>query len=143
MVLARSSRFFKGPTTWPVFQPMRYISTAIRPMKVIVSDSGIEISSAGPIPLRRNILPNIWLRDNCRCTSCINQDTRQRNFNTFSIPHEIQPTEVNSGPEGLDVKWSGDGHQSHYTWDFLRFYLQNDHRASEDVKYVLGLPVYH
>ncbi|PKS05229.1 hypothetical protein jhhlp_008600 [Lomentospora prolificans] len=30
---------------------------------------------------------------------------------------------------------SGDGHESHYTWDFLNFYLQNDNRVGEDVSY--------
>ncbi|TLS30289.1 hypothetical protein PpBr36_02363 [Pyricularia pennisetigena] len=42
--------------------------------------------------------PNFWLRDNCRCSECVNQDTMQRNFDTFSIPPDIRP--VSAGIEG-------------------------------------------
>ncbi|KAF8848757.1 Trimethyllysine dioxygenase [Acephala macrosclerotiorum] len=63
--------------------------------------------------------PNFWLRDNCRCKSCINQDTMQRAFDTFSVPADIMPEEVVTETDGLKVKWAGDGHISKYDWDWL------------------------
>ncbi|VBB76307.1 Putative Trimethyllysine dioxygenase [Podospora comata] len=71
--------------------------------------------------------PYFWLRDNCRCASCINQDTRQRNFNTFAIPADIKPESVSSTAEGVAVKWS-DGHESNYDWDFIQHYVKEDKR---------------
>ncbi|ELQ38131.1 trimethyllysine dioxygenase [Pyricularia oryzae Y34] len=50
------------------------------------------------IMLIRFYRSNFWLRDNCRCTECVNQDTMQKNFDTFSIPHDVRP--VAAGIEG-------------------------------------------
>lgn len=30
---------------------------------------------------------------------------------------------------------SGDGHKSHYPWDFVNFYQENDRRGNENVRY--------
>ncbi|KUJ20883.1 Trimethyllysine dioxygenase [Mollisia scopiformis] len=62
---------------------------------------------------------NFWLRDNCRCDKCINQDTMQRAFDTFSIDSDIIPEEVITEKDGLKVKWAEDGHVSKYDWDWL------------------------
>lgn len=65
-------------------------------------------------------LPHFWLRDNCRCSKCVNQDTMQRALDTFSIERDIVPSEVITEKEGLRIKWSGeDGHVSLYPWDWL------------------------
>ncbi|KAK3997584.1 putative Trimethyllysine dioxygenase, partial [Cladorrhinum sp. PSN332] len=66
--------------------------------------------------------PWFWLRDNCRCASCVNQDTMQRNFNTFDIPADIKATEALSEEAGVRVKWS-DGHESFYRWEFIVGYI--------------------
>ncbi|KAK0674022.1 putative Trimethyllysine dioxygenase [Cercophora samala] len=90
-----------------------------------VGGDGLKVDIAGA--KKRESLPYFWLRDNCRCASCINQDTRQRNFNTFAIPADIKPSNVSSTSEGVFVKWS-DGHESQYDWDFIQHYVKEDKR---------------
>ncbi|KAK2072194.1 hypothetical protein P8C59_006565 [Phyllachora maydis] len=88
---------------------------------------------------KRDTLPLFWLRDNCRCRECVNQDTGQRNFNTFAIPPDIAPTEVRSNGEEVLITWS-DGHDSRYHWKFLEFYMSADHREEEKYRriYLFG-----
>ncbi|KAL9471341.1 hypothetical protein ACSS6W_009282 [Trichoderma asperelloides] len=69
-------------------------------------------------------LSKLWLRDNCRCAQCVNQDTLQRNFDTFSIPKDISPTEISPKNDGVDVIWS-DSHKSHYPWSWLSLTLRD------------------
>ncbi|EPE02302.1 trimethyllysine dioxygenase [Ophiostoma piceae UAMH 11346] len=73
--------------------------------------------------------------DNCRCASCVNQDTSQRNFDTFKIPSSIRASEASADDKGLNIVWSGDNHKSHYPWDFVRFYQNNDYRSPEEVDF--------
>ncbi|KAL2135414.1 hypothetical protein VTI74DRAFT_8647 [Chaetomium olivicolor] len=82
----------------------------------------------------RSLLPYFWLRDNCRCTRCVNQDTMQRNFNTFEVPNDICPEKiVRIDKEGVTLQWPDhDGQTSHYNWDFLRFYMSADARTDLD-----------
>ncbi|KAI6382578.1 hypothetical protein MCOR25_000582 [Pyricularia grisea] len=72
---------------------------------------------------RREALPNFWLRDNCRCTECVNQDTMQRNFDTFSIPRDIRPVEAVIEGDDLHVTWDHENHRSVYSLDFICSYL--------------------
>ncbi|KAK3308174.1 Trimethyllysine dioxygenase [Chaetomium strumarium] len=77
---------------------------------------------------------SMWLRDNCRCTECVNQDTMQRDLDTFAIPEDIHPTKVSSEELGVSVLWS-DGHKSHYDWDFLgahTIYRDRLHKDEDD-----------
>ncbi|KAJ5042761.1 uncharacterized protein L3040_004157 [Drepanopeziza brunnea f. sp. 'multigermtubi'] len=64
-------------------------------------------------------MPNLWLRDNCRCEKCINGETMQRALDTFAIPQDIQPKEVRAGKDGLKITWANDGHVSSYSWDWI------------------------
>ncbi|KAL2074612.1 hypothetical protein VTL71DRAFT_8390 [Oculimacula yallundae] len=64
-------------------------------------------------------MPHFWLRDNCRCEKCVNQDTMQRAFDTFSIPNDIRPKEVRTEKDGLRITWANDEHVSTYKWDWL------------------------
>lgn len=63
--------------------------------------------------------------DNCRCAQCVNQDTLQRNFDTFAvsigqshycsqyrrmlislclqIPKDVSPTEISPKSDGVDI----------------------------------------
>ncbi|EHK26167.1 uncharacterized protein TRIVIDRAFT_36187 [Trichoderma virens Gv29-8] len=61
--------------------------------------------------------------DNCRCAQCVNQDTLQRNFDTFAIPKDISPIEISPKDDGVDILWS-DSHKSHYPWSWLNFTVQ-------------------
>ncbi|CAK7275473.1 hypothetical protein SEPCBS57363_006700 [Sporothrix epigloea] len=102
---------------------------------VTVSATDHSVKIASPETVKRVELPNFWLRDNCRCSSCVNQDTSQRNFDTFEIPPDIRAAHVKADDKGLNVVWSGDSHKSHFSWDFLRFYQDNDHRSPERIEY--------
>ncbi|EHL02601.1 putative Trimethyllysine dioxygenase [Glarea lozoyensis 74030] len=58
--------------------------------------------------------------DSCRCRKCVNQDTMQKTFDTFSIPKDITPAKVTTEKEGLHIKWaSEDGHESFYPWEWI------------------------
>ncbi|OLN82114.1 Trimethyllysine dioxygenase [Colletotrichum chlorophyti] len=87
------------------------------PSAVSVKD-GIQIDGLADGPLRRSTL------DNCRCSQCVNQDTTQRNFNTYAVSHpnsglilavalfnhenpqiaeDIRPSHVKSESQGITV----------------------------------------
>jgi trimethyllysine dioxygenase len=72
----------------------------------------------GKVTVADRTIPNIWLRDNCQCGSCMHGATKQRLLDTFSIPKDIaiQSHEFvgeESGDQVLNIEWS-DGHQSSY-----------------------------
>ncbi|KAI1197197.1 trimethyllysine dioxygenase [Nemania serpens] len=81
-----------------------------------------------------NLLHYFWLRDNCRCSICVNQNTRQRNFNTFELPLDIGPSRMTSNGAGLEIQWSHDSHVSFYRWDFLEPYIKGNRPNPEDVQ---------
>jgi trimethyllysine dioxygenase len=57
------------------------------------------------------VIPNIWLRDNCQCSSWL--------LDTFSIPEDLSiKKHTTSKEQGLKINWS-DGHESEYTQHFL------------------------
>lgn len=68
------------------------------------------------------LIPNIWLRDNCQCGSCMHDTTKQRLLDTFSIPKDISIKSHWIEGEGEDptfkIEWS-DGHESRYLRSFL------------------------
>ncbi|KAK9443618.1 trimethyllysine hydroxylase [Metarhizium brunneum] len=64
-------------------------------------------------------LSQLWLRDNCRCVKCVNQDTMQRSFNTFQISDKIAAKSIHQNQDGVEITWS-DSHQSNYSWAWLR-----------------------
>lgn len=61
--------------------------------------------------VRDKPIPNIWLRDNCQCSSCVHEATRQRLLDTFSIPQDIEITEVTIKDGKVHIEFS-DGHKS-------------------------------
>lgn len=67
-------------------------------------------------------LPHTWLRDNCRCPECINQETMQRTFNilTSRVPHP-PPKKVQLEERGVKIIWKR--HESFYEWAFLKRYF--------------------
>ncbi|KAI9312108.1 trimethyllysine dioxygenase [Dichotomocladium elegans] len=67
---------------------------------------------------KTSVFHHFWLRDHCRCEQCYHATTRQRLVDTFAIPRDIQPSAIDSTPEGLHVTWP-DGHRSQYAWDWL------------------------
>ncbi|KAI0433061.1 trimethyllysine dioxygenase [Xylaria sp. FL1042] len=76
----------------------------------------------------------MFSRDNCRCSACVNQATRQRNFDTFELPNDIKPSRVTTNESGLEIQWSHDSHVSFYKWDFLNPYIKGERPEPENVK---------
>ncbi|ROT42127.1 Trimethyllysine dioxygenase [Sodiomyces alkalinus F11] len=123
---------------------LRGLSTAAQPgqpdgsrydVDVQVLPDGLQIKGIRGNSVKREKLPHFWLRDNCRCQKCVHQQTLQRNFNTFAISEDIKPDQVKTEPDGVRVKWDGDGHESFYPWKFIKHYLRHDHRSPEDVEF--------
>ncbi|KAF0330438.1 trimethyllysine dioxygenase [Colletotrichum asianum] len=104
---------------------------------------GIEFEVGRDTQARRTILPHFWLRDNCRCSQCVNQDTMQRNFDTFAINEDIQPLKIERDNKGLKIKWNQDNHESFYPWDFLNHYLYRNSRPLENTKFKYGIQQNH
>ncbi|KAK6528942.1 hypothetical protein TWF694_004170 [Orbilia ellipsospora] len=67
---------------------------------------------------KNSTFQHIWLRDHCQCPQCMHPQTKQRTLDTFSLPLNIRPSEVEPKDEGLYVKWHG-GHESLYSWEWL------------------------
>ncbi|XXG99831.1 3',5'-cyclic-nucleotide phosphodiesterase (PDEase) (3':5'-CNP) [Hypoxylon texense] len=114
---------------WQSYQSqIRTLATAAETPRVSNSSGHLEFSyhnANNTGSLKRTSLPVV---------SCVHQDTAQRNFNTFDIPEDIQPAQIEANDEGVKVQWSGDAHQSFYPWDFLDFYLKSDKRVPEPVE---------
>ncbi|QLI66285.1 Trimethyllysine dioxygenase [Metarhizium brunneum] len=77
----------------------------------------LKVSEGGKSSPKR--LSQLWLRDNCRCVKCVNQDTMQRSFNTFQISDKIAAKSIHQNQDGVEITWS-DSHQSSYSWAWLR-----------------------
>ncbi|KAM0347999.1 hypothetical protein ACHAPU_004502 [Fusarium lateritium] len=77
-------------------------------------------------PSKYCTFPNFWLRDNCQCGSCVNPDTRQRNFDTFQLPEDVHPVKFLETDKALEVEWS-DSHKSSHPWSSLRSSFTKGH----------------
>lgn len=61
--------------------------------------------------------PYIWLRDNC--PSNFHPQTRERVFDLFHIPSDVEPVAIKQTADALKVTWR-DGHVSHFSFDWLQ-----------------------
>ncbi|KAF1842032.1 Trimethyllysine dioxygenase [Cucurbitaria berberidis CBS 394.84] len=68
--------------------------------------------------VQKSTIPNIWLRDNCQCGSCMHEATKQRLLDTFSIPKDIAIKTHSFDGSVLKIEWS-DGHQSEFSREFF------------------------
>nr|RMZ71468.1 trimethyllysine dioxygenase [Pyrenophora seminiperda CCB06] len=82
----------------------------------------------GKLHVGDKIIPDIWLRDNCQCSSCVHDATKQRLLDTFSIPEDIsiQSHAWSKDDTALTIKWS-DEHESTYSANFLIQAAANQH----------------
>ena len=81
----------------------------------------------GKIVVGGKTIPNIWLRDNCQCSTCMHETTKQRLQDTFAIPQDlsIKTASVSAGESGVvDIEWD-DGHKSTFPQRFLTNATQN------------------
>ncbi|KAI1067183.1 hypothetical protein LB506_004224 [Fusarium annulatum] len=68
--------------------------------------------------------PNMWLRDNCQCSQCVNQDTKQRNIDTFQLREEdLKVVDFKETEDKLLVNWS-DGHESQHPLSYLHCWFR-------------------
>ncbi|XP_071085689.1 trimethyllysine dioxygenase, mitochondrial-like [Haliotis cracherodii] len=65
-------------------------------------------------------LPYIWLRDHCRCETCYNHTTCQKNVDNYTLSADLSPksTQLEMEGERLKLEWS-DGHLTHYDLAWL------------------------
>ncbi|KAL6849429.1 hypothetical protein ACO1O0_008969 [Amphichorda felina] len=63
-------------------------------------------------------LPAMWLRDNCKCSECINPDTKQRSFDSFRVPSNIRVLYASANQYGIRVTMS-DGHNTFTPWRWI------------------------
>lgn len=65
-------------------------------------------------------VPNIWLRDNCQCKTCVHEDTKQRLLDTWQIPKDIsiESCEFVNASSDIRITWD-DGHETIFSSEFL------------------------
>ncbi|KIY65555.1 gamma-butyrobetaine hydroxylase [Cylindrobasidium torrendii FP15055 ss-10] len=78
--------------------------------------------------------PYLWLRDSCQSPSSVHPSTRQKLHRSSDFDLGIKPVThrvVSHGDgfaePGVTLVWP-DGHQSHYTWEFLSSYASDSAR---------------
>lgn len=99
--------------------------------KVLYSDASVSFYQQDGLPaskIRVN-MPHTWLRDNCRCPKCVNQETMQRSFNILTTPLPTPPPlEVQVEERGVKIMWTHERHESFYEWAFIKRYLKSHSR---------------
>src|SRR3569832_913465 len=84
----------------------------------ILKEKGIRITwSDQP----QAVYPHLYLRENCRCASCIHEWSGERLIPPGSIPADITPVHIEAvGHYAISIHWS-DGHDTGiYPFDFLK-----------------------
>ncbi|KAG8158909.1 hypothetical protein KVR01_011352 [Diaporthe batatas] len=109
------------------------VSGGTAPYKALISPAGVFFyKQDGTTPSKhRNFMPHTWLRDNCRCPKCVNQETMQRSFNILTSPLLTpRPLEVQTEERGVKIIWPPERHESFYDWAFLEHYFGNHARLT-------------
>ena len=88
-----------------------------------LSSRSTGVTAGSALVYNDHSYPYVWLRDSCRCPSCVHPTTLQRFRRSSDTPLDVKPAEhgVQATPDGLSVTWIS-GHQSHYPHDFLARY---------------------
>ncbi len=100
--------------------------------RAINHGDSIELQWGNALP---QLFHAIWLRDHCQCSTCKSPDNGQRFLDVTQIPADIAVEDVKISPSGeLEIRFSPDGHLSHYCPKQLLRYLkrtdaQDDERA--------------
>jgi hypothetical protein len=93
------------PTRWSSSgsEAERASPVKVETVSVGEDDSRIRIErTKADQTTERRTFNNLWLRDNCQCSACVNPDTRQRNFDTFELG-DVQPKEFFNHETHLEV----------------------------------------
>ncbi|GEQ72564.1 hypothetical protein JCM33374_g6251 [Metschnikowia sp. JCM 33374] len=97
-------------------------------MPASITELSIDIDST---PTRFHF---IWLRDNCHCSVCYFDTTKQRLLNSATIEENIHPVSQSFDGQNLEIVWSQDHHRSRYHIDWLRLHAYNPPLVSADLK---------
>ena len=68
----------------------------------------------------------IWLRHQCECEICGTSLTAVRSIHITVIPQDITPVLVKLSKNGVQLRWSDDGHHSTYEPRWLRNHCYSD-----------------
>lgn len=67
-----------------------------------------------------NRFHHLWLRDNCSCSDCVAEVTREQTFEILDVPVDIRPVTAEVSLSGdLNIGWPG-GHRSTFDAGWLR-----------------------
>jgi trimethyllysine dioxygenase len=93
-------------------------------------DNEVEVSWQSRATVGR--FSPFWLRDHCHSKHSLNPDTLQRQVDTFSIPADIEPEqlELDDGGRALRISWKHDSSPTVLPADFLWKVAQTDGRDS-------------
>ncbi|KAH7907810.1 hypothetical protein BJ138DRAFT_1159160 [Hygrophoropsis aurantiaca] len=82
--------------------------------------SNVDNDTTLAIPPLNTSFPHRWLRDACRCPSCVHPSTSQKLFRTSDLSSNLKPATdgVILSEDGVHIKWT-DGHESFYSNSFL------------------------
>lgn len=61
----------------------------------------------------------VWLRDKCQCDKCFNKNSRQKYFDSSTIPLELRALRIEEVGSSLRIGWEG-GHESEYDLPWLQ-----------------------
>ena len=92
----------------------KFMSSQTRPA-IVEKDSLLTLELCS----ERFELPYLWLRDHCRCNTCYNHSTNQKNILSQDLDHDIRPSQVTLADDLLTLTWP-DGHVTSYTLSWLR-----------------------
>jgi trimethyllysine dioxygenase len=107
-----------------MLENVAYRTQAVRLSAAKLIDGEVEVSWAGQ-PSSQRFSP-FWLRDHCHSKHSLHPDTLQRQVDTFSIPTDIVPADIEIGPDGKELRivWRHDATQSvlpaAFLWDIAR-----------------------
>ncbi|NTB87845.1 TauD/TfdA family dioxygenase [Agrobacterium tumefaciens] len=72
----------------------------------------------------------VWLRDKCQCDKCFNKNSRQKYFDSSTIPLGLRPLQIKLVGTSLIITWE-DGHESEYD---LKRLLEQDYSHAVPVR---------
>ncbi|HLG23091.1 MAG TPA: DUF971 domain-containing protein [Candidatus Manganitrophaceae bacterium] len=95
------------------------ISKEAAPVEIAkLGEKGIRISWSDG---HQGIYQHLYLRENCRCASCVQEWSGEKLIRAENIPQDITPAAIQAvGNYAISIRWS-DGHDTGiYPFDFLK-----------------------
>lgn len=71
-------------------------------------------------------LPNVFLRDSCKCSKCVDPSSTQKSFNTGDIDGQIRPSALRVVNNSLEIIWNQDSHRSIYPAQYLAAHVSRE-----------------